>query len=318
MGSLPTARVNPSRPFTHVGVDYAGPFSLLVAKGRGKKAHKGYFCIFTCFATKAVHLEYALDMTTESFLGALKRFVSRRGMPSHIYSDCGTNFVGAEKELKDLLSSSNHDVVVSRFCADKGISWHFNSPAAPHHGGLWEAAVKSTKYHLKRIIKNETLTVEEFSTVLCLVEAALNSRPLCALSADPTELDMLTPGHFLIGEPLTAIPEPDLQHLPINRLSRWQRSQQIFHHFWTRWGKEYLHKLQERTQWKKPVENVEVGDLVLVKEDNAPPLKWRLGRVTFVSPGTDKLVRITKVKTATGELERPISKLCPLLTQDEL
>ena len=318
MGSLPPARVNPSRPFTHVGVDYAGPFSLSVVKGRGNRLHKGYFCIFLCFSTKAVHLEYVLDMTTESFLGALKRFVARRGMSSHIYSDCGTNFIGAEKELANLLSSSGHNNAVLRFLADKGISWHFNSPSAPHHGGLWEAGVKSTKYHLKRIIGVESISLEEFATVLCQVEAALNSRPLCALSPDPADLEVLTPGHFLIGEPLTAIPEPDLTHLKVNRLSRWQRCQQIVQHFWDRWSKEYLHSLQQRNQWKTESENVGVGDLVLIKEDNAPVQKWRLGRVVSVNPGSDKLVRVVTVKTATGELKRPVAKLCPLLSKEDL
>jgi hypothetical protein len=238
-------------------------------------------------------------------------------MSSDIYSDCGTNFVGAEKELKELLSSYNFNNDVSRFLSVQGVQWHFNSPAAPHHGGFWEAGVKSVKHHLKRTIGLTSISLEEFSTVLCQVEAALNSRPLCALSADPADLDVLTPGHFLIGEPLTAIPEPDLQHLNVNRLSRWQRSQQIFQHFWSRWSREYVHTLQQRNQWKKAAQNVEVGDLVLLMEDNAPPLKWRMGRVITVYPGTDKLVRVVKVKTQTGELKRPVVKICPLLSKED-
>ena len=238
-------------------------------------------------------------------------------MSSDIYSDCGTNFVGAEKELKTLLSSYNFNDVVCRFLSERRVKWHFNSPAAPHHGGIWEAGVKSVKYHLKRTVGLQAISLEEFSTVLCQVEAALNSRPLCALSSDPTDLDVLTPGHFLIGEPLTAIPEPDLQHLKVNRLSRWQRSQQIFQHFWSPWSKEYVHTLQQRNKWRKPAENVNVGDLVLLVEDHAPPLKWRMGRVLSVFPGTDKLVRIVRVKTQNGELDRPIVKICPLLRKED-
>jgi hypothetical protein len=318
MGSLPAGRVNPARPFRHTGVDYAGPFSLSVMKGRGMKYFKGYFCIFICLATKAVHLEAVTDMTTEAFVGTLKRFVSRRTLPTDLYSDCGSNFIGAEKELRDLVNCVERNALVSRFLVDRGTQWHFNSPAAPHHGGLWESGVKSVKYHLRRVMGTETMTLEEFMTVLTQVEAALNSRPLCALSTDPGDLDYLTPGHFLVGEALTAVPEPDLMPLKVNRLSRWQRCQQVFQHFWKRWSTEYLHSLQERNKWKKPSPNVGIGDLVLVKEENLPPLKWRMGRVVTVHPGKDGLVRVVTVKTAMGEFQRPVVKLCPLLAKDEL
>ena len=318
MGSLPSGRVNPSKPFLHTGVDYAGPFSLSIMKGRGMKHFKGYFCIFVCLATKAVHLEAVTDLTTEAFIASLKRFVSRRGIPSDIYSDCGSNFVGAERELKDMVSSSDHNTKMSHYFSDRGTQWHFNSPAAPHHGGLWEAGVKSVKYHLKRIMGPDSMTLEEFMTLLTQVEAALNSRPLCPLSTDPTELEVLTPGHFLVGEALVAVPEPDLTQLRVNRLSRWQRSQQVFQHFWNRWSKEYLHSLQERHKWKRTSSNISVGDLVLVKEDNLPPLKWRMGRVLIVHPGKDHLVRVVTIKTALGELQRPIVKICPLNSKSEL
>ena len=318
MGSLPKARVTPSKPFQHTGTDYAGPFQLVIKSGRGVRCFKGYFCLFVCLATKAVHLEAVTDLTSEAFINCLKRFVSRRGMPSDIYSDCGTNYIGAERELKSYVEGDDFNHDVSQFLSDKGVQWHFNSPAAPHHGGLWEAGVKSVKYHLRRIIGKDTVTLEEFRTILSQVEAALNSRPLCALSTDREDLECLTPGHFLIGGPLVAVPEPDLTHLKVNRLSRWQRAQQMFQHFWRRWSKEYLHSLQQRRKWTQKERNIDIGDLVLVKDDNLPPLKWSMGRIVMVNPGTDGLIRIVKVKTATGEYDRPIVKICPLLNKEDL
>ena len=315
MGSLPSPRVNPGFPFSNTGVDYAGPFTTKVMKGRSNKTFKSYLCIFVCLATKAVHLEAVGDMTTEAFIGAFKRLSAKRGIPSHIYSDCGTNFVGAERELRELLESYNS--TFAHTLADQGTMFHFNPPSAPHQGGLWEAGVKSTKAHLKRVIGSTALTYEEFQTVLSQVEACLNSRPLCPMSPDPTDLNVLTPGHFLIGRPLTAIPEPDLTSVKINRLSRWQLTQQIAQHFWRRWSAEYLSTLQQRFKWTQKREDLRIGDLVLVREDNQPQMKWKMGRVVQLFPGADSKVRVVTVKTADGEIKRPVVKLCPLMSSTQ-
>lgn len=232
-----------------------------------------------------------------------------------MYSDCGTNFVGADKELQEMLRQSNP--VIQQRLAGSGTKWIFNPPSAPHQGGLWEAAVKSAKFHLKRIVGNNITTFEEFLTLLCNVEACLNSRPLCPLSSDPTDLDALTPGHFLIGEPVLSVPEGDLTQMKENRLDQWQRIQQYTQHFWKRWQHEYLFTLQQRQKWNKVQRNLSVGDLVIVREDNLPPTKWKLGRITATHAGADGLVRKATLKTATGELTRPIIKLCIILSNDE-
>jgi len=317
MGSLPSARVNPGKPFNQTGLDFAGPFNIKPFKGRGNRTFKCYFVIFICLATKAVHLESVGEMTTEAFIGSLKRFVARRGLCSKLFSDCGTNLVGADKELQLLFKSSQHQSAISNHLANKGIDWHFNSPAAPHQGGLWEAGVKSVKYHLKRVIGNALLTLEEFNTVLCQVEGCLNSRPLCAMSGDPDDYSVLTPGHFLTGEALNAIPEPDLTTIKMNRLSRWQHTQQLLQHFWIRWSTEYLTSLQQRFKWIQKRGNLQVGDLVTIRDERLPPLKWSMGRIVDVHPGADSLVRVATVKTMSGELKRPIAKLCPILFKDE-
>ncbi|XP_024872247.1 uncharacterized protein LOC112454856, partial [Temnothorax curvispinosus] len=211
MGNLPRGRVTPARPFLRTGVDYAGPILVRTSKGRGHRAHKAFIAVFICLASKAVHLEAVSDYTTEAFLAAFRRFTSRRGLCAEVFSDCGTNFVGADRVLREFFRAASPDGRhIANAVTDQGIRWHFNPPAAPHFGGLWEAAVKSTKHHLRRVIGETTLTFEELSTFLAQVEAYLNSWPLQALSDDPDDVSALTPGHFLIGALFLAVPEPPL------------------------------------------------------------------------------------------------------------
>lgn len=157
-----------------------------------------YLAVFVCFTVRAVHLEYVSDLSTGAFIAALHRFVARRGLPTDIYSDCGTNFVWANNLLCALVKNP---ACRDQLTASVHCTWHFNPPGAPHFGELWEATVRSSKTLLGRIMREHTFTIKEFSTVLCRCEAILNSRPITPASSDPTELDCLTPGHFLIGRP---------------------------------------------------------------------------------------------------------------------
>ncbi|XP_025266744.1 uncharacterized protein LOC112638750 [Camponotus floridanus] len=252
MSSLPTARVAPARPFLRTGVDYAGPILIRTGKGRGHKSHKGFIIVFICFATKAVHLEAASDYSTDAFLAAFRRFTSRRSLCEEVYSDCGINFVGADRELRLLFQASSSDGRrIAHLAASDGIWWKFNPSAAPHFGGLWEAAVKSIKHHLRRVLGDTTFTFEEMSTFLAQVEACLNSRPLQALSDDHDDITALTPGHFLIGAPLLAVPEPSLTDSNISLLPRWKLLQRMRDHFWERWSREYINSLASRPKWLK-------------------------------------------------------------------
>lgn len=252
MSELSKSRVSIA-PFHVTGVDYAGPFMTKDRKGRGCKLSKCYVSLFICFATKAVHLELISDMTAEAFVAALRRFVSRRRKPAHIYSDNGTNFVGANRELKKLAQFLiSEQVHISEPINGMGIEWHFIPAYSPHFGGLWEAGVKSAKYHLRRVAGDAALTFEELYTLLTQIEAILNSRPLTPISTDPNDFVPLTPADFLIGSPMTAVAEPSLIHITKSKLSRWQLIQRLQQHFWTRWSKEYVSELQQRTKWKRP------------------------------------------------------------------
>ncbi|XP_063931166.1 uncharacterized protein LOC135143218 [Zophobas morio] len=316
MADLPVTRVTPSRPFTVTGVDYAGPFTLKNGHGRTVKTIKGYIAVFVCFATKAVHIELVCDCTSNSFLNALKRFISRRGKPSQIHSDNGTTFVGSNRHLKELYqlfqTKSFKDVVVGNL-SNLGITWNFIPPNAPHMGGLWEAAVKSIKGHIRRVLNNTLLNYEEMNTVLIMIEACLNSRPLTPLSNDPNDLVALTPAHFLIGGPLTAPVEEDLRDLPTNRLIRFQLLEKMRQDVWKRWSNEYLHQLQTRYKWRNvPALKPAKGDLVVVREASTPPQQWPLGRIEELHPGKDGQCRVVTIKTMRGVFKRPLTKICVL------
>ncbi|GFX65900.1 integrase catalytic domain-containing protein [Trichonephila clavipes] len=172
---------------------------------------------------KAIHLELVSNLTTGAFLAALKRFVARRGLPIEIHCDNGQNFVGANNELKKILKAlfKGKTEEIINFLSKEQIKWNFNPPSAPHFGGLWEAGVKSLKYHLKRVIGNSILSHEEFLTLVVQIEAVLNSRPICPLSNDSNDVETLTPVHFLVGSSLVAVPDPDYTEIPMNSLSRW-------------------------------------------------------------------------------------------------
>lgn len=315
MGNLPAMRVQQVKPFARAGVDYAGPIQIKASRMRKSPVLKAYLCIFVCCATKAVHVEVASDLSTDVFLAAYKRFVSRRGRSSDIYSDCGTNFVGAHnylRELQQLLASSSHRQRIVESFAPLGVTWHFNPPAAPHFGGLWEAGVKSFKTHLVRVIGEQVLTFEELYTVVVQVEAVLNSRPLCPLTSDPNDLVALTPGHFLTLEPLVAVPDHNVRDVSLNRLQRWQLVERLHQDFWQRWHREYLHTLQQRLKWLDPGSSITPNQLVAIKDERLPPLQWRLARVEKLHPGSDGISRVATVRTANGAVKRPLVKLCPL------
>ncbi|XP_067214199.1 uncharacterized protein [Linepithema humile] len=311
MGNLPAERITPSRPFSNVGVDYAGPYTIKISRNKTSKA---YLCLSICLATKAVHFEIVSDLTTAGFLNALKRFISRRGRCKTIISDNGTNFVGANntlQQLGNLIKGATHQEEIVRFSADQSIEWKFIPPHLPHVGGLWESAVKSAKTHAKAVIGETSLSFEELCTVFCQIEACLNSRPLSPLSSDPCNFEVLTPGHFLVGSSLTSLPEEDISNVALNRLNRYELLTKMQQDFWHRWSREYLAQLQQRTKWKtkKVNEEIKVGALVLIRE-STPPLKWSLGRIIDVHPGKDGLIRTVTLKTQGGIIQRTLPKIC--------
>ncbi|XP_033228904.1 uncharacterized protein LOC117180515 [Belonocnema kinseyi] len=227
----------------------------------------------------------------------LKTLFPCRGLSSSMHSDNGNNFVGASNELGELyrqVSSLEQSESVKQYLSKKEVTWHFIPPRAPHFGSLWESGVKSFKHHFTRIAGNSLLTYEQLHTYVVEVKAILNSRPLTPLSSDPNDLLPLSPAHFLMGNSMTSLPEDDLRHTLANRLSCWQVAQQMRQHFWERWHKEYLNELISRSKWHSATNqgDIKIRRLVVVKEDNLPPMKWHLARIIEMHPGRDGIVRV--------------------------
>lgn len=313
MANLPTVRVQPYRPFYNSGCDFAGPLTIKMTNCRRPRICKSYICLFICLSTKALHLELVTDLSSEAFILAFKRFISRRGKCCNLYTDNGTNFHGGKRIISEMAQilldeTTNKDIYSS--LAKDGTTFHFIPPSSPHFGGIWESNVKSVKLHLRRVVGCTLLSFEEMYTVLTQIEAILNSRPLCAISDH--DLNPLTPSHFLIGEPHTAMPEPDFESTSKTRLNHWKFLQQMVQGFWKRWSQEYVTSLQQRPKWQHPVKDFSVGDLVVLKEPNLPPTKWILGRIIGVYHGPDSRVRVVDIQTEKSTYTRPITKIALL------
>ena len=229
--------------------------------------------------------------------------------------------MGAAKELADLfIKSSEHVKEIVHVLKHENVKWHFNPPAAPNFGGIWEAAVKSTKHHLKRVVGNQLLTFNQFNTLLKQIEACLNSRPLLPLNDDITDLQILTPFQLIAksNKPAYILPEPNYLNEKVSPLHIWRRIQQMLQDWWHQWLHEYLQSLQAREKWKLVKESLNVGDIVLINDNNIPPAKWPLAKVIEIYPGSDDLVRVVKIKTSKTELKRPVNKLVLLFKVSEI
>ena len=299
LGQLPSERVEPNYVFLHTGIDFAGPFIIRKGHTRRPVGIKAHLAVFVCLCTKAVHLELTSDQTKEALLAAVDRFGGRRGQPLHIYSDNGPCFVGARNELARyyaMVKSKEYQEAIQNYAFEFEITWHNSPQRAPHFGGLWEAAVKSAKYHIKRIVGHHRFTYEELNTVIVKVESFLNSRPLGPVTShDIDGLSALTPAHFLIGRSARAYPRKKVDSNPTT-LERWKKCQQVSQHFWDRWSQEYLQIMQEAVKWHKKSRNFEVGDLVLLTDGNEFQCQWTMAKVIKTFPGVDGLVRTVDVQ----------------------
>jgi len=289
-------------------MDYAGPFDIKNYTGRACLIAKGYVLVFVCFSTKAIHLDHTSDLTTEKFLAAFARFVSRIGCPRQVQSDNGNTFVGASTTLsRDYLQAVKESVTYAY--SHQQLTRQFIPPGAPNMGGLWEAGVKSFETLFYKTTATRKYIFGELSTLLTKIEACLNSRPLSPMSEDPTDLLALTPGHFFVGGPLLSIVEPKVKGETKSILNRWHHLKSLHQELCTRWKDEYLKELHKSKNSQVPTENLRGGDIVVFKDDNLPSNEWRLGRIDSVFPGTDGNVREVNVRTARGIVKRSLTKV---------
>lgn len=294
---LPQARVKCAAAFEITGIDMAGPLYL-------QSGDKVWIVLFTCAVYRAVHLELARSLSTECFLMALRRFIARRGRVQVIYTDNGTNFIGASNTLKQL----NWEEILAMSSVQK-IKWIFNPPAAPWWGGWWERLVRMVKELLRRILGRKVVKFEELETILCDCEATLNSRPLTYIEDTSDALKPLTPAMFLQGLPKTDVVDLDeIDAVSLNRRLRYL--QKLRDDFRQRFRNEYLAMLVHHSERKQGT--LKVGEVVLIESDGEKKCNWPLGLVLETYPGADGNIRVARVKTAHGERIRPLQRLYPL------
>ena len=309
MSDLPKERLGYKlKPFTFTGVDYFGPLYVTVRRSTQKR----WGFLFTCLTTRATHIEIAHSLDADFCIMGVERFMARRGKPKVIWSDNGTNFVGAEKELLGHLKSVDQHRIKSKM-SQNGIFWKFNPPANPHQGGAWERLVQSSKRLFYKILGNRRLTDEVLSTVFCLVEQFLNARPLVPASSDVTDLEALTPNHFLLGE-VTSLPSFESSK-GLDRHDHRRRYKQAIAYadlIWQRWLLEYIPTLNTRRKWNSPSRELNTGDLVWISDTTSPRNYFPLARIQTLHFGKDSVARSATLKTKSGMLTRPIVRLIPV------
>ena len=304
MAPLPEVRVQPGwHPFQFVGIDYFGPLSVKL----GRRMEKRYGCIFTCLQTRAVHFEVAHSLNTDSFILVLKRFISRRGSPAEIFCDNGSNFVGAEAELrkarKQLTDKRINDEMLAR-----GVQWRFNTPMASHRGGVWERLIRTAKRILTSMSKDQVMTDEGLATFIVEVERIMNSRPIVPVESDVTDLPALTPNDILLlrSHLRTTVPSNTTE-----RYTRgWQQANYMTGVFWKRWTNEYIPTLQLRQKWLMKQRNMQNGDVVLIVDSQLPRYRWPIGVVDSCEVSSDVMVQSVIIRTKEGKLKRDVRKLC--------
>jgi len=306
MGLLPSKRTEAAPPFLHTGVDFADPFMVHYGNPRKPTRTKVYAALFVCFSTRAIHIELCTDLASETFTAALTRFCSRRGTPAVLYSDNGSNFIGARREIEEvrsMLSSRATQQKVSYIATTKNMDWKLIPPRAPHFGGLWEAGVKAMKVLLRKMMSTRPLSYGELDTILADVQAILNSRPILPVTdTDPDDEIVLTPGHFMIGRPYLAPPPVNIDHVS-----------KISDELWKKWHSRYVQALAARSKWIRPRRNFRVGDIVLLKDSMFSHSHYPLARIQETFPGDDGHVRVVKLLCQGTSYKRSTDRLILLV-----
>ena len=315
---LPPFRLEEAPPFTHTGVDFAGPLYVRQPEGTSSKV---WICLYTCCVIRAVHLDLVPDISTTTFIRSLKRFASRRGLPARMVSDNGKTFKAAARIIKSVVMHSE----VQKHLEGLGVKWIFNLPKAPWWGGMFERLIGSMKCCLRKVIGQAKLTYDELLTAVVEAEAVINSRPLTYISTDDLD-EPLTPAHLLTGRRVLSLPDyiscrhedvDDVEPELLDKRARYLNA--TLNQFWERWRKEYLLELRESHRYHrghaKPSQ-VSVDDVVVISSKQ-PRAFWKLGRVEEVLVGKDGETRGAVLRVA-GEgrrstiLQRPIQLLYPL------
>ncbi len=315
MGDIPKERSEKCEfPFTFTGLDYFGP--MMVKYGR--RYEKVYGALFTCLTTRGIHAELASSLTTNSALMALTRFANIRGVPQKVFSDNGSNFVGADNELKDFIQNLDNDVIRDKLSI-RGIEWKFNCPAAPNRGGAWERMVRSVKEGLEVLIETEFPRFEVLATALSEVVNTVNNRPLTYITSDADDFNIkaISPNDIILLRTNHSQYDTKIEY-NYNPRETWKLAHQIADQFWHRWVKEYRPLLMKRTKWpdNRNDPQLQEGDLVRVVDENEIRGRFPKGIISEVFPDKKGIVRTVKVDCMQGDARRtytrPISKIAKI------
>ena len=305
--ALPEYRLYGEFAFKNIGVDYAGPLHVRNIYGNDKQMYKAWIVIITCASTRAICLDLVPDCSAATFILSFKRFISRRGVPSLVISDNGTQFASEQTQL---------------FTLTKGIKWKFNLPLAPWWGGIFERMVRTTKRCLKKVLGNARINFDEMLTLLFEIEMVINNRPLTFIYEDPGSVP-LTPNHLLFGRNLN-IQASDCDNennevIEIDLHKRHKAVSFILNCYIKRWKHEYLTELREFHKSKKGASEplISVGDVVIIHDENKVRSLWPVGIVENIIPSNDGAIRGVSVRhiTESGRsnvIKRPVNKLYPL------
>lgn len=319
MADLPKERLCVAPPFSHVGLDVFGPWNVTARRTRGGQAQsKRWALLFTCMGTRAVHIEVIESMDSSSCINAMRRFFAIRGPAKTLHSDCGTNFVGATKELGFVMQETS----VQSYISQEGCTWHFNPPHASHMGGAWERMIGVARKILDSMLMHTktALSHEVLCTLMAEVSAIMNARPLVPIQTDPDLPYLLTPSMLLTQKSALLAPPGDFAEKDLYK-RQWMQVQNMANRFWNRWRAEYLQTLQPRRKWQDERRNIQVGDLVLLRDAQATRNTWPMAIITAVFPGQDDRVRKVELKlTKEGTVKkflRPVSEIILLMEKEE-
>lgn len=328
MGMLPQERVDPAPPFTHVGIDCFGHFTV---KDRRTEA-KRWGLVVSCMYSRAVHIELLESMTTDAFINALRSFICIRGPVKTIFCDNGSNFIGANNEFQREVDLTQ-DTIMKRFFSENMIEFKLNAPHASHTGGVWERQIRTARSILNGMASKYSgrLDTPTLRTAMYEVMATMNSRPLTTEQLNDPHGEIITPNHLITMKSSYAIPPPGEFVKPdIYGTKMWRKAQQFGEQFWRQWKSSYLNEITKRQKWEDGERNIKVGDIVLLVEDDKPRNQWTTGVVEEVHAGSDGLIRRAKVKLSNryldskgkpmfepSHLERAVQKLVLLIPRNE-
>ncbi|XP_069109978.1 uncharacterized protein [Argopecten irradians] len=322
MADLPVDRVTPSPPFTFVGVDVFGPWTIVTRRTRGGSASsKRWAVLFTCLSSRAVHIELLEEMSSSSFINSVRRFYAIRGKVAEFRSDRGTNFVGAISDL-DATAIFIEDLNIKEFLRESGTIWKFNPPHASHFGGSWERMIGVARRILDSMFlnNNRNLTHEVLSTFMAEVTAIINARPLIPVSTDVDEPLILSPATLLTQKTGSRIESFEYFNQKDMLRSQWKHVQVLAEQFWSRWRKEFLPVLQARRKWNHESRNLEEGDVVLMKDEQTARNDWPLGVITRTFPSEDGLVRKVEIQISRegkkSTFVRPVTQVVVICSKE--